>query len=164
MNFANDFFQPLIMVCPLTLSDYLSNIGGIMGLVAGISVMSIVEIFYHILMLNHTDNRVHILNSNTRQTSRAFEDHVLFHLIKYITEFIKTSDLHGFPYITDQRQSRRGRIFWAIFVAASLVACLFLIRDINRHAEKSPVAIRIDSQLWTLDDVRNFCRLILDFI
>lgn len=152
VNFASDFFQPFIMVQSLTFPDFLSNLGGILGLVAGISVMSIVEIFYHILIMQKTNNKVHFFTDNTA-TNQTFENHALFHLMKHFVAFVKISDMHGFPYITDTKQNRWSRIFWAVLVVVSFGICIILIRDIYQQAERSPVATRIDTKLWTLDDV-----------
>jgi Amiloride-sensitive sodium channel len=138
------------------LADFLSNVGGFMGLLAGISVLSIVEIFYHALrQLQRNNRKVHpsIEPNVMRQNREIRKDHALYHIFKYFVEFTKTSDLHGLPYVTDQRQGRWGRIFWAFVVLLSLVFCLILIRDINQQAEKSPVATMIDARMWTLDDV-----------
>jgi Amiloride-sensitive sodium channel len=145
-----DLYKLFKMKQSFTLVDFLSNFGGFMGLLAGISVLSIVEIFDHALrQLQRNNRKVH----PAVETRRIRKEHALYHIFKYFVEFTKTSDLHGLPYITDQREGRWGRIFWAFVVLLSFVVCTVLIRDINQQAEKSPVATMIDARMWTLDDV-----------
>ena len=46
VKFKDEEFYPMFRHQALTMKDFLSNIGGLMGLFAGISVLSIVEVFY----------------------------------------------------------------------------------------------------------------------
>jgi Amiloride-sensitive sodium channel len=126
-----------------------------MGLLAGVSILSIVEIFYHIAAnkLRKQTQQVHPAEQANRQTSWADEDHLLFQVMKYFAKFIKTSDMHGMNYTQDQTIGKAGRIFWSFLVVLSLTICSVLVIDMNRRAEKSPIVTRIDSQMWTLDDV-----------
>jgi Amiloride-sensitive sodium channel len=126
-----------------------------MGLLAGVSILSIVEIFYHIaaIKLGKQSQQVHPLEQENRQTAWADEDHLLLQLMKYFAKFIKSSDMHGMNYTQDQTIGRAGRIFWSLLVVLSLTICSVLVIDMNRHAEKSPIVTRIDPQMWTLDDV-----------
>jgi Amiloride-sensitive sodium channel len=155
VRFASDSYQPFVKTVPFSFSDFLGNIGGFMGLLAGISILSIVEIFYHITAIKLTKQaqQVHPAEQENRQTAWANEDHLLFQLMKYFSKFIKTSDMHGMNYTQDQTIGKAGRIFWTLLVLLSLTICSVLVIDMNRGAEQSPIATRIDSQMWTLDDV-----------
>ena len=157
-SFARETFQPLIMVQPLTIFDFLSNVGGFMGLLAGTSVLSVIEVFYHVVhRYRLKPTAIHPIMdfaSAARRVAWVNENHALFQMSKYCGEFIKASDIHGLNYTRDRRQSRCGRIFWSILVSLSLLACLVLVFDIYQNAEKSPVATSIDSKVLTLDEVR----------
>jgi Amiloride-sensitive sodium channel len=126
-----------------------------MGLLAGVSILSIVEIIYHIaaIKLRKQAQQVHPVNQASRQTAWVNEDHLLLQLMKYFAKFIKTSDMHGMNYTQDQTIGKAGRIFWSFLVVLSLTICSVLVIDMNRGAEQSPIVTRIDSQMWTLDDV-----------
>jgi uncharacterized membrane protein YccF (DUF307 family) len=159
MNFASDSFQPFVKIVPFSFSDFLSNVGGFMGLLAGISILSIVEIFYHFaaFKLRKQSKQIHPVGQANRQTAWANEDHLLLQLVKYFAKFIKTSDMHGMNYTQDQTIGKVGRVFWALLVLLSLTICTLLVIDMNRHAEKSPITTRIDPKMRTLDDVsKNF--------
>jgi hypothetical protein len=126
-----------------------------MGLLAGISTLSIVEIFYHIaaIKLRKQAQQVHPLEQAHRSTAWVNEDHLLFQLMKYFGKFNKASDMLGLSYTQDQTIGKAGRIFWSFLVVLSLTICSVLVIDMNRHAEKSPIVTQIDPQMWTLDDV-----------
>jgi Amiloride-sensitive sodium channel len=168
VNFVSDSFQPFVKMSALTFVDFLSNVGGFMGLLAGISIISIIELFYHVadVKFNKKNLQVHpIANAQeNRRVVRANKKHVLFQLIKYSFKFSKISDMHGLRYTQDQNLGRLGRIFWTVVVISSFVLCYFLVNNLYQHAEKSPVVTRIDSQMWTLNDVRKAQRLLVCFI
>jgi Amiloride-sensitive sodium channel len=126
-----------------------------MGLLAGISILSIVEIFYYVaaIKLRKQAQQVHPVEQANRQTAWANEDHLLLQLMRYFAKFIKTSDMHGMKYTQDKTISKAGRFFWTILVLFSLTVCSVLVIDMNQSAEKSPIVTRIDPQMWTLDDV-----------
>jgi Amiloride-sensitive sodium channel len=154
-NFASDSYQPFVKMCPFLFPNFLSNIGGFMGLLAGISILSIFEIFYHIaaIQFRKETQQVHPVEQEIRQTAWANDEHLLLQFMKYFAKFVKTSDMHGMNYTQDKTTGKAGRIFWALLVVLSLIICSVLVIDMNRNAEKSPIVTRIDSQMWTLDDV-----------
>jgi Amiloride-sensitive sodium channel len=154
IDLVNDAYYPLVKVQSLTFADFLSNVGGFMGLLAGISVLSFVEFFYHAMkQIKSNKKRVHSSVDQQMQTEISKRKHALYELMKYFVKFLKNSDMHGLPYITDTTQSRRGRVFWAVLVLLSFGFCSLMIRDLSELADRSPVATRIDSQIWTQDDV-----------
>lgn len=157
MHYASEYFQPVVKVRSLTFSDFLSNVGGFMGLLAGISVLSIVEIFYHILkQCRKSDTKVYPIAhaKNPTRSIQANQSHALFQLTQYLVVYTKTSDLHGLKYASDKNESTIGNILWTVLVILSVLVCSGLVKDIYEHAEKSPVATFIESRKWTLDDVR----------
>jgi Amiloride-sensitive sodium channel len=156
IHFASNFFLPHVKVESFPFSNFLSNVGGFMGLLAGVSVLSIVEVFYHVVIqFGSESQKVHPLvqANEARRIVRANEDHALYQFSKYFFEFIKSSNMHGLYYTQDRSQTKCGKIFWSLLVSLSIAICSVLIVDIYKHAEKSPVTMSIDSQVWTLDDV-----------
>jgi Amiloride-sensitive sodium channel len=154
INLIIDAYYPFVKVQSLTFADFLSNVGGFMGLLAGISVHSFVEFFYHAMKdIKLNKKRVHCSVDQPMQPEIPKRKHALYELMKYFVKFLKNSDMHGLPYITDKTQSRRGRVFWAVLVLLSFGFCLVMIRDLSELADRSPLATRIDSQIWTQDDV-----------
>jgi Amiloride-sensitive sodium channel len=154
-RFAKGKFQPHIKVELFTYLDFLSYLGGMMGLLAGISLLSIFEIIYHVARLLQAEpNRVQnsVITDATRVAWRN-ENHALYQFTKYSKEFLKKSSIHGVHYMT-QDHGKCGRIVWMILVALSVLICSVFIKTFIEQAEKSPVAIAVDSNLRSLDDVR----------
>lgn len=156
MDLSHSVMMPLILKKVLTFADALSNIGGFMGLMAGISVLSIIQFFYHaLLVLESNVKKVRPLRIIVATSHQEIQkDHPLLHFFKYLAEFASVSDVHGLIHITDSKQSRCGRIFWAVLVVLSLVFCSILIHDVNLQRDTSPVTMRIDSKIMTLDEVQ----------
>lgn len=157
MFFEKDHFIPLNMVEVLTSSDFLSNIGGIMGLIAGMSVISIIEFFYHFVQsFRPKSNKVTlmVMINNPWQIKLMNKDHALYQLSTYFTEYIKITDISGCFYMKDKTQTKYGRLFWTLIVILSMLLSCVLIVDIYQHAEKSPVAIGIDTKIWTQEEVK----------
>lgn len=153
LRFGSNFYQPRVKVQAFTFPDFLSNVGGFMNLLAGISVLSIIEIFYHFVKhFFERNNKVppEILTAISLKTKHK----ALLKFSKYFGDLIKSSDIHGLHYTESRSQGRCGRIFWAFLVALSMSTCSVLVVDLYKHAEKSPVALRIDPQTMSLDDVR----------
>jgi Amiloride-sensitive sodium channel len=148
------------MVQSLTFFDFMSNVGGFMGLLAGISVLSIIEVFYHIV--HHFRPKLTaiqpIMNFSfeTRQIPWVNENHAIVQMSKYCGEYIRSSDIHGLQYTRDNKQSRCGKIFWIILVVLSFFSCLILVQNTYKNAEKSPVATSIDPETLNSNDVRKF--------
>lgn len=154
MNFASESYQPFVKIIPLTRSDFLSNVGGFLGLLVGISILSIFEILYHIAAIKlKNKQQVHPVGQRSTLTAWAVEEHPLFQLMKYSTNYLKASDMLGMGYMQNQTIGRAGRFFWALLVILSLTICTILVIDLNHHAEKSPIITRIDSKMQTLDEV-----------
>jgi hypothetical protein len=126
-----------------------------MGLLVGISILSIVEIFYHIvaIKLRKLAQQVHPVDRANQQIAWADEEHLLLQLMKYFTRYMEASDMLGMSYSQDQTIGKAGRIFWGFLVVLSLTICSVLVIDMNQSAEESPIVTRIDPQMWTLDDV-----------
>lgn len=153
-----DSFQPFVKFRALTLSDFLSNIGGFMGLMAGVSVLSLVEFFYFLVngLINRKKVAAHDqLRREANQVTGNSQKHGFSHMYTHFVEFMKSSDMHGLKYAQGQTRIRCEKMSWTLLVTLSITICSILIKNMNEHAEKLPVVIKIDPEVWTLDDVRN---------
>lgn len=115
-----------------------------MGLLAGISILSVVEIFYHLVQFRSKKIKIEPELQAYARTAWLNEDHSLVHLGNYIVNFFKTSDMHGARYTQDRTLGAVSRIFWALLLLSSITLCGIIVGDMIRHAEKSPVATRIE--------------------
>jgi Amiloride-sensitive sodium channel len=165
VGFAESSFQPFVKVEAFAFSDVLGFVGGIMGLIAGVSVLSLVEILYHMVDVLQMKIRLKLRKrrvacDQSKKSNRvigkvinANQNHALYQLSKFVGQFMKTSDAHGFSYILDKNQSVLGRLFWALAVAASVAACTLLTFSAFENAELNPVAIKIDDEFVNVENV-----------
>lgn len=136
-----------------------------MGLFAGVSVVSIIEVGFRLAQLSFQKaikrinaNKVHLFQSPQRPIPEMVSfhrEHVLHQLLMFLYKFFKLSSIHGLRYIANKRQKVVERILWTIAVLTSLVCCSILIFNITRHSELNPIEFSVDEKLWTLKDVRN---------
>lgn len=140
----------------------MASVGGLVGLIAGVSVISLVEFVYHfivyLLSLRTSKKlfvRVHptIAERNAANVLPLNQDHAIYQCSKYFFEFTRESSIHGLLYTTNKDEKLTGRVFWAIVVLASTIACGFLIRDNLSHAELNPIVFGIDEKVWKVDEV-----------
>lgn len=147
-QFKSDTFQPIKKFFSFTFPDFLGNVGGFMGLFAGISILSIIEVFYHFVGAFKQKMIIEVKPFLIVPPKIALvdQDHVLVQLVKYFVKFIKTTDMHGAHYMMDSSLSQSSRIFWLVSLGPSVGLCVYSVGGMLRHAEKNPVAVRIDSR------------------
>jgi Amiloride-sensitive sodium channel len=157
----------MIKVPKFGFSEYLGSIGGILGLVAGMSFISVVELFYHITLKIFGSFKAETVKihpqtiANTRNLNQVLQvnnDHALYQLTKYFIEFIRTSDIPGMHYIIDSRRNKLVKVFWSTVVTLSLSICCVVIIDTVQHSELNPVIISLDEKIWKAQDVRTLER------
>jgi Amiloride-sensitive sodium channel len=169
-NFQESVFNPLVIHIGLNFSDYLATVGGLISLIAGISVISLIEIFYHFaayLLSLRTSKRlfvkVHPTDQERNKTNVINQDHVLYQCSKYLFAFIKTSSIHGLVYTTKKDEKLVGRCFWTVIVFLSAITCSYQIMETLKHAEMNPVAYEIDEKVWKVDEVEHVKKFFLLF-
>jgi Amiloride-sensitive sodium channel len=167
VGFAENSFQPFERLQMFVFADYLGFIGGIMGLIAGLSVLSLVESVYHFVDIIQTKVRaklrsrrvIAVQSSSTEviqggpKRTNVRQKHALYQFTKYFAQFMATSDAHGFRYIRDKDQHVCGRLFWLVAVAASIAACVVLTSSAFDNAELKPFVIRLDDDFLDAEDV-----------
>jgi hypothetical protein len=135
-KYVDGFFNALVKHRTVSFSDYLASIGGLVGLIAGISVISLIDIFYNLIVFcfnfrpsKRLFRRVRPTMADESATENVLnEDHVIYQCSKYFFEFIRQSSVHGLIYTTKKDEHVVGRIFWIVFVFVSALSCTFLIR------------------------------------
>jgi hypothetical protein len=158
-SYHSNLFNPLVKHRVFSFSDYIAEISGLIGLVAGISLTSIVELFY---FLSH---KLFSKRETLRDQRQAWEtsadgqqevkrDHVIRKCLNFFVEFIKSSGIHGIIYTVDDHQNLPGKVFWTVVFVVSTISCGYLITDNKKHADLDPVAFQIDEKIWKSDEVR----------
>jgi Amiloride-sensitive sodium channel len=144
----------------------------LIGLIAGISVLSFVEFLYHFAAYFFTflsPKRIIIqvqpFNQEKRQKKVTVnQEHALYHFSKYFTEYIKKSSIHGLVYTTKKDRKVVERIFWTIIVIISTIVCGFLIAENLNHSELNPIVFEIDEKVWNLEEVVIVCLLLFEIL
>lgn len=154
LNFIviNDFFFPLIKHRAFGFSDYMASVGGLLGLIAGISLFSLIEIAYH--MLRAFANRCVVNDGPKMQT--IFIPSILSkrkQFLKYFLSYMRNSSIHGFYYTANRELGLFEKLFWSSCVVVSSVFCVILVVDTVNHAELNPIVIGMDSNVWSSKDV-----------
>lgn len=141
-------------------SDYLASIGGLIGLIAGFSLISLVEICYHFLLYlaSFRSSRRLFRRTYPEQDFRSIrttfnQDHVIYQCSQYFFKFIEKSSVHGLTYTTKKGVPLSGRVFWMTFTIISATTCGFLIKDVLKNAELNPITFQIDEEIWKVEDV-----------
>ena len=158
--YGGNFFYALVKHRAFGFVDFIASIGGLIGLIAGVSLISLIEFVYFIafkvcekLTSRRRTTKVHPFNNN--RTVNVNQDHVLYQFSKYFFEFMKETSIHGLVYTTDKKQKLIGRIFWAIIVLLSTIACGILIKDTIRRTELNPSSLVFDDKVWKVDEVKS---------
>lgn len=134
-----DSVLPLVKVQSLTRSEFLSYVGGFMKFFAGMSVLSLMDIFFLLVKyFSFYETKVHSTAEAepTRRVAWGEEDHALYQLSQDLIDFIKFSNVHGLHYVNDQSEKRWQRVFWLFLVISSMAFCSALILDIYNHINK----------------------------
>jgi hypothetical protein len=156
-----NYFNAFIKYQSISFADFLASIGGIVGLIAGVSVISFVELLYYLIVYclsfrqsKRIFRRVHPeIFEESSGRNILNQNHAIFQCSQYFFKFIKESSIHGLIYTTKKSEHIYGRIFWIVFMLVSTFACSYLIRDTMIHAELNPIAFSIDEELWKIDKV-----------
>lgn len=133
-----------------------------MGLIAGISVISLVEVLYQ-FFCNLCSCEIRSSTMVTRISVAAVREReermlsnqarVSYKVMNYISSFVQNSSVHGISYIMNKDQNLLKKLFWLIAVLLSVVTCSVLIIDERQKADLNPTLFSIDEVIWNVKDV-----------
>lgn len=159
MDSTDVTLMPTIKCPAIKIFDFLGAFGGLMGLVAGISVISIIELIFTILKcarLIFCKTKVHpiiIVQSKTPLQKFALnQNHLFYHFGLNFVEFLKESGIHGVHYINNKNLKWLEKMFWIIFVVVSTVLCSILIADSLESLHANSVIIAFDEKIWNKEE------------
>lgn len=155
--FSTDNFYPFIEELAFGASDFLGALGGLMGLFAGISVVSVIEIGFHLLrlfvekMLDRRRLKVHAIGvvKNVDKINPSVGQRTL----QYFVKIVLKSDIHGIHFLVEGGRKFWEKFFWASVVFASSIFCSFQIFEVIKFSELNPIEFGIDERIWTINDV-----------
>lgn len=157
------YIRPSIRYLAFDVSDFLAEFGGLLGLLAGISVFSIIEFVMTILKCFRfaackskivAPKAVRRTRRRRRKKFKVNEEHLLYHLSRTFLEFLKESNIHGLHYTNNKRLTKFERVFWFIIICLLLVFSSVLVIDSLRNLQSNSVIFTIDEKIWNVEDVR----------
>ncbi|CAG9811156.1 unnamed protein product [Chironomus riparius] len=137
LQYKEDVFPRLIRKTQFTIVDFLAFVGGILGLFAGISILSFVELIYwftvRVIILNvkRIDTKVYSM-SRVRERVQG-----LTKIKKFTQSYLRQSSIHGLGYISEF--SWIINILWTFFVLISMTCCIHLILRSHQSVPDSRV-------------------------
>lgn len=146
--------------CPaIKISAFLGAFGGLMGLVAGISVFSIIELTFTLLKCARViccKKKIYpILIVQPKTPFQKFalnRQHLLYHFGLNLVEFLKEGGIHGVHYIKDKDLKWLEKMFWIASITVSATLCSILIADSLESLHANSVIIAIDEKIWNKEE------------
>lgn len=154
--FASNEFYPFIKELAFGTSDFLGALGGLLGLFAGMSVISAVEMVFHFLRLlvgKMADRRllkVHAIK--VRNTANSDNRSCIHRTLRYFSRIALKSDIHGIHFLVEGGRKFWEKVLWTLVVLCSTVFCSMQIYNVVRYSEVNPVEFGIDEKIWTIND------------
>lgn len=157
--------------------DYLSYVGGSLGLLVGMSLLSFVEILYFLslrLIVKFLNNKKVIKVQPFSKRIRTFNvKPILSKADELLNDFgsLKESSIHSFNVIGNTKKpfiERKVfviyeeqisliviyfRLFWLLVITLSMMFCGNLISVLNEKLKSNPISVGLDDKLSKIDTV-----------
>jgi hypothetical protein len=140
--------------------DFLSYIGGTLGLFAGFSFLTILELLFYFTFRPAVrkvkcKSRVAPLQAWTQEASPR--NNKALKLVRkstsYFYHYMEESSLHGLNHASFKNLRLVERIFWLVAFVTSLILCGFLLNDLFVKYLDAPVIITFDGDLKNIEEV-----------
>jgi hypothetical protein len=140
-------------------TDFLANCGGLLGLFLGVSVISIVEIFYFCTIriyfnLRNLESHQQIIFVEMISKSQT-KPNCLKIVKKLIADYSTKTTIQGINYVADNDRSLTERLWWVIVIVISMFCCGSLISDVFERYEQSPIIINYENEETLATAVKN---------
>lgn len=155
----SSIFQPVVRYRAVGTLDLLAACGGLLGLVAGISVFSIIEIVltaFHCIKTVFCKSKVHPAQSPQARRQKQFlidRNSLFYKAGKSFQEFLSESGIHGLHYTNDKESTASEKVFWTLALLVSTVVCSIVTANAVQNLQSNVVEIRMDEKIWSAEDV-----------
>lgn len=155
--YENNFFYPIVKQKTYGFSEYIASVGGLLGLIAGISAISLTEFAFHLLraLTNKLSSKVYPTDKKkpSKEEGWGTKNNLWYQCSHYVLNYIKKSSIHGFHQTTNRKFGHFERIFWTTCVLMSAVLCIIFVFETAEHAASNPAVFEIDTKVWKVEDV-----------
>lgn len=141
-------------------SDLLAEFGGLMGLLAGISVFSIVELVmfifkcFQIVACKSKVKPEAVQRSRSAKNFLVNKEHLFYYLSQTFGELLKESNIHGMHYTNSKSLSLTEKVLWFITICVLTALCSILVFNSLKHLQSHSVIVAVDEHIWNVEDVR----------
>lgn len=155
----NLIFHPVVRYRAVEALDLLAACGGLMGLVAGLSVFSIIELFltaFHCIKNIFWKSKVHPVESPQVKRRPQFlvdRNSLPYKIGKSFQEFLSESGIHGLHYTNDKESTGIEKVCWIIALLVSTVVCSLVTVKAVQNLQSNVVEIRMDEKIWSAEEV-----------
>jgi len=154
VKFKTKEIFPRVYRRQFTSLDLLSYIGGLLGLVAGFSVLSFIEICYFFTIRIWFDKvqgrKVTPLNVQEEAPSR------LQKLVKvpreYLITYFGNSSIHGLNFMSDDNRHACEKFFWLISFFAAMAMSFVSIKELYIRYINNPIIMVMDDKINSVND------------
>lgn len=154
------YFYPSVRYLAFDVADFLAEFGGLMGLLAGISVFSIIELIWttiNCFRFAFCKSKVApkaVRRPGERKKFLINKEHLFYQLGKTFGELLRNSNIHGLHYTSDKRLKVIERVSWFITICVLLVFCSVLVLESLNKLQSNSVILEIDEKIWSVEEVR----------
>jgi hypothetical protein len=156
MHYKNSVFNQLIHKKQFNELDFLSFVGGILGLFAGFSALSFVELIYWFTIRVFVKNfRVKVTKVNPEVEDTQNEPKTTKITDSFLSYFNESS-VHGLNHIIElSKIGYKSSVFWTFFTTSAMTYCFHLILTAREKVPDSRV-IAYDDNFKYVENVRIF--------
>ncbi|CAH0557483.1 unnamed protein product [Brassicogethes aeneus] len=125
-------------------TEILSNVGGLLGLCMGFSLLSLIEFIYFVSLRVCYNNLKYIRRKepkSNKKIKREQNNKVLKKCLNQFKSYCDNSTLHGLKYVGDTTLTLGERFFWFIAFVIAVLFAAYYIADIYKKWNSSPVII-----------------------
>jgi Amiloride-sensitive sodium channel len=126
-------------------TDFLANCGGLLGLFLGISVISLLEIFYYctIRLWSNLKKPIEKISDHKEMKENQYDrtNRYLKIMKDLIADYSSKTTIQGIKYVADTSLTLIERFWWTIVVVMSVFCCGSLIMDVVRQYDQSPIIV-----------------------
>lgn len=162
--FKSNEFYPTVNERQFTEIDFVSYLGGTLGLFAGFSVLTAFEVISHLILplcsKSINRRRLALKRSPEMKAVRAtvaFRSSQVAKILavpsNFCFSYVKNSSLHGVSHAAMENMGGSARIFWLTLFAASIGFCSVLLAESLEKYQQGLVVLSLDDQLQRTENV-----------
>jgi hypothetical protein len=158
--FKENEFAIMKLQRKFTENEFLSYMGGTMGLFAGFSFLTVLELVFYFMFRPAVrkikcKSKVSPLQAWTKQESP--QSNKVLKLVQkstsYFYHYMEESSLHGLNHASFRNLRSVERIFWSVAFVISMISCGFLLTKMYVRYKNAPVIISFDGDIKNIDKV-----------